>query len=74
MGLCVNDFGCGWERVWVGGCVCVCQLVCSVCLFEAVCARNLVCVCLSEVVCIEFAGVCVCVCCSVAVQCSCGIC
>ena len=39
---------------------CVCQLVCSVCLFEAVCARNLVCVCLSEFVCIEFGCVCVC--------------
>ena len=40
---------------------CVCKSVCgdsSVCLFEAVCARNLVCVCLSEFVCIEFGCVC----------------
>ena len=66
MGLCVVDFGCGW------GAVCACVSWCVVCVQLRQFVLGLVCVCLSEVVCIEFA--CVCVCCSVAVQCSCGIC
>ena len=31
-GLCENDFGCGWECVWVGAvCACVKVLVCCMC-------------------------------------------
>jgi len=51
-GACVNDFGCGWERVWVGAvraCVNWC-VVCAVCVYLRQFVLGLVCVCLSEVV------------------------
>jgi len=60
VGSCVNDFGCGWEWVWVGAvsaCVSWC-VECVVCVY----LRQSVLVCVCEVVCIEFACVCVCVC------------